>query len=455
VPNFGGASWADDGTIYLAAGADGSSITGIARVPGTGGKLQSLFAPDPKAGERSFFYPAALPGAKAIVYTLWTGGRLEDSKIVVQRVDGKERRVLFDGASEARWVSSGHLLFTRGTTILAAPFDLEKLTLSAPPQPVLEGVRNSADNGTAQLAVSTNGTLAYVPGGASAADRSLLWVDRTGAAQPVVPESRPYADARLSPDGRVAAFTLQGETYDVWTLDLSRGTLTRVSLGSDDTQPAFTPDGSRVVYTSTRSGHSNLYWRAADGSDAEERLTESVHTQSPDCVTPDGSALLFDDADPETRTDILLLPLKGDKKPRPLIKTPFNEVGARVSPDGKYVAYVSNESGREEIYVQPIPGLGRKWQVSTNGGNLVRWSADGKEIFYRSGARHYSVPVTLEPFTLGNPKLMFEGRYNGRFDVAADGKRFLMIRDNDERPRLEIRVVVNWLEELKRKVAVR
>jgi len=174
-------------------------------------------------------------------------------------------------------------------------------------------------------------------------------------------------------------------------------------------------------------------------------------------VTPDGSALLIDEMDPVTQSDVFLVPLTGDHKPRPLLKTPFSDVGARVSPDGRYIAYVSNESGRNEVYVRPFPGLTRKWQVSTNGGELVRWAASGKEIFYldRPTGRYYDVPVALEPFTLGTPVLMFEGRYNGRFDPAPDGQRFLMIRDNDERPRVEIRFVLNWLEELKRKVPAR
>jgi Tol biopolymer transport system component len=455
TPSFAGADWADGGTIYLATGPDAGWITGIARVPASGGKPQQLFSPDPKTGERAFASPHTLPGGKALLYTVWTGGRMEDSKIAVQRLDGKERRIVYEGASEAQWVSSGHLVFTRGGTLFAAPFDLDKLALTAAPQPVLEGVRHGLDNGISQFTVSANGTLAYIAGEASAAGRSLLWVDRTGAAQPAAPENRPYADVRLSPDGRTAAFTLQAATFDVWTLDLTRGTLRRISLGSDDSQPAFTPDGARIVYASTRSGRPNLYWRAADGSDAEERLTESAHTQSADCVTPDGSALLVDDTNPETQTDILLLPLKGERKPRPFIKTPFSEAGARVSPDGRYVAYASNESGRNEIYVQPFPGLGKKWQVSTNGGSLVRWAQSGKEMLYRSENRYYAVPLTLEPFTLGTPVLLFEGRYNGRFDPAPDGRSFLMIRDIDERPRVEIRIVLNWLEELKRKVPVR
>ncbi|HKC25232.1 MAG TPA: protein kinase [Thermoanaerobaculia bacterium] len=457
APHFSGADWSADGSIYFSSDPDSGSTGSITRVSASGGKAQRLFSPDPKRGERALLWPQALPGGKALLCTVWTGGRIEDSRIAVQPLNGKERRIVYEGASLARWVPSGHLVFAHGGTLLAAPFDLDKLALLAPPQPVVEGVLNSVDNGAAQFTTSANGSLAYVPGAASEADRSLVWVDRKGAVQLVVPASRPYADARLSPDGRTAAFTLQGATYDVWTLDLARGSLTRISLGSDDTQPAFTPDGARIVYSSTRSGRPNLYWRSADASDAEERLTESAHSQSADCVTPDGSALLIDEMDPVTQSDVFLVPLTGDHKPRPLLKTPFSDVGARVSPDGRYIAYVSNESGRNEVYVRPFPGLTRKWQVSTNGGELVRWAASGKEIFYldRPTGRYYAVPVALEPFTLGTPVLMFEGRYNGRFDPAPDGQRFLMIRDNDERPRVEIRFVLNWLEELKRKVPAR
>jgi serine/threonine-protein kinase len=248
----------------------------------------------------------------------------------------------------------------------------------------------------------------------------------------------------------MAAFSLYGATYDVFTLALARESLTRISLGNDDTQPAFTPDGARIVYGSSRSGRPNLYWRAADGSGEEERLTDSPRSQSPDCVTPDGATLLFDETDPVTQTDVLLLPLRGERKPRPLLRTPFSEGGARVSPDGRFVAYVSDESGRNEIYVQPFPALGRKWQVSTDGGDIARWAASGKEIFYRAGQKTYAVPITLDPFTLGTPALLFQARLVGRFDPAPDGRSFLAIRENEEAPRVELRFVVNWLEELKR-----
>ena len=333
------------------------------------------------------------------------------------------------------------------------------------PFPIVESVFQSSNNGLAQFSFSHSGSLVYVPGGLQAAAFSLVWVDRQGAVEPLGAPPHTYRNIRLSPDGRQVASTIADASIDVWVYDISRGTLTRLTFEGRNGHPIWTPDGMRLTFRSNREGGPlNLFWKPADGSGAAERLTTSEQDQSPTSWSPDGQVLAFYErsfAEGQASTDrnIWVVPLEGEREPRPFLQTPFNEGGAVISPDGRWLAYVSNESGRFDVYVQPFPGPGGKRQISTEGGNEPVWSRNGEELFYRNGNQMMAVEITTEPtFSAGTPSILFEGAFRrgsvlrADYDIAPDGQRFVMLQQGGTDALTQINVVLNWFEELMQRV---
>ena len=252
----------------------------------------------------------------------------------------------------------------------------------------------ASEGGAGQFSVSATGSLLYASGGMFPdPERSLAWIDRNGAAQPLPLSPRPYASPRISPDGQRFLVWTQGDR-NVWVHDLSRGVTTRLTFEGRNARAIWTPDGTRITYASAIAGKENLFWRPSDGSGTAERLAASESQQAPGAWTPDSKTLLFMQGDPVTRRyDIWTLSLEGDRRPHPFLQTPFNEQYPDLSPDGRWLAYVSNQSGRVEVYVQPYPGPGARQQISVDGGTAPAWSRDGRELFYMTapslaGRRH-------------------------------------------------------------------
>jgi Tol biopolymer transport system component len=444
-----GASWGVDDTIVFATGT-----SGLRNVPAAGGTPQILSTPDVKQGETVHYWPEILPGSEAALFA----NVADANRVALISLKTGKRRNLTEGTMP-RYLPTGHLVFSRAGAILAAPFDLERLELTGPPISLLDGVMTAAPFATPLIAVSSNGTLAYAPG--SPPLHTLVWVDRRGALVPLAPEPRAYEEPRLSPDGGRLALAIREENTDVWIQDISRVTLARLTFEtSEDETPVWTPDGRRVTYSADRSGQPRaVYWKAADGSGTEERLLTSDSHSHVSSWSPDGRALVFTDFHAVTRGDIWVLPLEGKRTPRPFLRTPFNERAARFSPDGRWLAYVSNESGRDEIYVQPFPGPGGKWQISASGGTEPVWSRDGRELFYRNAERMMAANILSgETFSAENPRLLFEGRFvptrrgDAAYDVSPDGQRFLMVKRVQESIPTQLNIVLNWFEELKRRV---
>ncbi|HWU37630.1 MAG TPA: hypothetical protein VN203_08230, partial [Candidatus Acidoferrum sp.] len=351
----------------------------------------------------------------------------------------------------------------RAGGLLAVPFDLERLQVTGPPVSILEGVSMSSAFGIAQFSPSANGSLAYVLGGSSGGEGNLLWVDRNGAARPLPAPSRGYMSPRLSPDGRRLAVGIQGANPGVWLYDFGRGTLTRlIEAPLFFMWPIWTPDGKRVTFQSslpTPSDLLNLYWMTADGSGTAERLTTGENYRLAGSSSPDGRALAFTEVDPMTGWHVWFLQLGGDRKAQRFLQTPFNEGGPVFSPDGRWLAYQSDESGRSEIYVRPFPGPGGKTPISTEGGTEPVWSRNGRELFYRNGNKMMATAIeTKLGFAPAKPKLLFEGDYETsiytfepNYDVSPDGQQFLMIKASEqESAARQINVVLNWSEELRR-----
>jgi serine/threonine-protein kinase len=255
----------------------------------------------------------------------------------------------------------------------------------------------------------------------------------------------------LSPDGRFAVIGIRAATFGLWIYDLARNTLSPLTTPGSSQLPKWMPDGKYVVYRGTRNGLRNLYRNASDGSGRETPLTSKASNPTAGSLPNDGKWLAYYDGDPAAGSgaDLWVLSLEGEKEPEVFLRTPAAETAPRFSPDGRWLSYTSNESGRNEIYVRPFPGPGQKIPISTNGGADSQWSADGTEIFYREGSKMMSVQVSTKPaFSAGDPQLLFDERV-GAPSVSPDGKRFLVILPTqEERPRTQINVVTRWAEEL-------
>jgi serine/threonine-protein kinase len=446
-----GASWEADNTIVFAEGT-----AGILRVSASGGAPEVLIAMD--AGQ-SAAWPEILPGGRAVLFTLASGANWSDAQIVVQSLETGSRQVLIQG-SHARYAMTGHLVYGFQESLLAAPFDLASLRVAGVPVTLVPGIGRDATTGVTQFSWSDDGTLVYIAGSDISEQRRLVWVDRKGQTQPIDVATRGYIFPRLSPDGQKIAVSTVAPTPDVWVYDVPRGTLTRLTSAGINTRNLWTPDGTRVTFASDRAGGSqNIYWIPADGSTDAERLTTSSYRQVPESWAPDGKTLAFSELDPDTNWDIwtLLLP---DRKTELLLRTPFHDGGRAFSPDGRWLAYYSDESGRGEVFVRGYRPPGGKWPISSDGGAEPVWSRDGREIFYRSGNKLMAVDVmTGSTFLAGKPKPLFEGPYvtalPANFDVSPDGQRFVMVIPVQKESRsARFDVVLNWFEELKRLVPI-
>jgi Tol biopolymer transport system component/predicted Ser/Thr protein kinase len=470
APDPYGATWAPNDTIIFAP-RNGES--GLERVPAAGGLPRTLTTPDRRKGEAAHTLPEVLPDGKAMILTVRLataslGFENEHHQIAVRSLETGQQTVLVKGGTHARYAASntgpgstGHLIYARALgnwasegpgTLLAIPFDPHSLELaSSSPVPVVEEVVITW-RGTAWASFSRLGGLVYAKADKQAEQRRLVWVDRRGATEPLPLPGKRYHHPALSPDGgRIAV----GIEPDIWVHDLTRGTLNRLTLEHKNYWPIWTHDGKRVAYSSSRDRPMNLFWINADGSGGEERLTKGEQNYSAASFSPDGKWLAYYEYpfDPRGRYDIWLLPLDGEGEPRRFFEAPFNEVAPMFSPDGGWLAYVSNESGRQEVYVQSFPGPGRKWPISNEGGREPLWARNGTELFYRVGDKMLAVDVTTSPsFSAGKPKVLFEGRYRrgGRaaYDIAPDGQRFLMVTE-PQPPPMQLHVVLEWFEDLK------
>jgi Tol biopolymer transport system component/predicted Ser/Thr protein kinase len=445
----GGGTWNRDGVILFSTGP-GSAIL---RVPSAGGSPTPVTSMDGSQQAIIHAWPYFLPDGKHFLYSI-IASNSERSGIYVGSLDSKDTKLILKAHSSALYAPPGYLLFNRAGTLLAQPFDADRLELKGDAIPIAEGVQFNSAIGKAAVTVSANGVLAYrlVP---TAAQNKLVWVDRKGAEQALAAPPHPYRNPRLSPDGQRVAVTIDELGSQEWLLDTKRGTLTRLTFeGSYNGALAWTPDGKRVAFGSDRAGQRNLFWQLADGSGGTERLATSDRSQIASSWSPDGQTLAFEQTDSGTGYDLFVYRL-GDRKVETFLQTRFNEIAPRFSPDGRWLAYASDESGRTEVYVQPYPGPGGKWQISTEGGTEPVWARNG-ELFYRNGDKMMAVETnTKANFSAGTPKVLFEGHYATyntmpAYDVTPDGQHFLLAKTAEQGPQ-EISVVLNWTEELKQK----
>ena len=437
---------------------------GIMRVPGASGTSELLIPVD--EGE-SFYGPQMLPGGEWVLFTVAaTGTSWDEAQIVSQSVTTGERTVLIDRGRDGRYLPTGHLVYGLNSVLFAVPFDVGSREVTGGPVPLVEAVRAGTNPraATMQFGVSDNGSLVYVPGSAGGGGVvSLVWVGRDGDEEGIPAPPRAYDHPRVSPDGtRVAVDIADGDNTDVWIWDLAQERLTQLTFDEAiDDFPLWTPDSARVVFRSTRDD-GGLFWKAADGTGQVERLKEGI--ARPFAWAADGR-LIFEQA-----LDIGVLTMEGERTVEMLLDAEFAEDEPALSPDGRWLAYLSNETSTPFIYVQPFPNIDDgKWNVSLGYGVHPVWSPDGRELFYRDRTDLMVVQIETEPtFSHGTPEPLFSlppgmvgsAATGRRFDIAPDGDRFIVRKlgtteqRGDDDPLNGLIFVENWFEELKERVPI-
>jgi len=467
APNGRGGTWAEDGTIVFTP--DNLPQVRLLRVSSAGGTPQPVTTL--AQGETTQRWPQMLPGGKALLYTgapSTTGW--DNANIVVQPLPAGERKILVKGGYYGRYLPSGHLVYLHEGRLFAAPFDLDRLEVIGRAIPVLQDVMTSALTGGAQFAFSDSGTAVYFPGENSDLNTvPIVWIDRDGKTAPLRSTPANWTSLLFSPDGSKLAMDISdGKQRDVWIYEWARDALLRLTFDpTDDVNPIWTPDGRRVAFGSKRGGNTfyNLYWQPADGSGDAQLLLESRDSHLiPGSWHPSGRYLAYHRIPQPNNGDLMILPLEGSDSagwkagaPTVFVKTPAGEQSPTFSPDGRWIAYFSDESGRNEVYVRPFPGPGGKWQVSTQGGTYPTWSRTRQELFYATLDQHIMVvPYRVEgsSFQAGKPIQWTETAFTTggfrRFTLNPAGDRFAIGKQPEAQNNGQIVFIFNFFDELRR-----
>jgi serine/threonine-protein kinase len=456
-----GASWGRDNSIVFS----GTFNTGLSIISAEGGKPEILTKPDPKGEEYSHRLPSWLPNGKAVLITVMRHAWDSEPWLALLRLDTREWRILLQNAVDARYVPTGYLVFLRQGTLMAVRFDLAKLDVVGQPLPLMENVMQAFSTNAnfhtcaGQFGISDSGLLIYATGGIVPDQKnSLVWVNQRGTDRPVTAVLFAFFGPRLSPDGQRIAYVTTGRERQVWVYDLGRGTNSRLTDEGMADNPIWTPDGKRVLFPWLKSLVTNLFWQPYDGSSSMERLTTSDYHQRPGSWSADGKTVAFVEVQSDATFDIALLDTRSGRVTS-FLNSQYSEMYPEFSPDGRWMAYTSDESNRQEVYVRPFPGPGMKQQVSSEGGSEPLWARNGKQLFYQWEDQVWVVDVRTEGgFATTKPRLLFEkpnfsqNDPTASYDLSLDGRHFLMVKWEQRKPSpvTEMILVQNWFEELKR-----
>ena len=447
---FRGGTWNARDTILYA------DELGLHLVPASGGQSTLLAAPDSGARD-TYRWPDFLPGGHTALFAINDGS--VDRLAAITLGTGAIKRFDVVG-SNPHFVSRGYVVFAMieagsGTvtsgTLVAVPFDARRLEILGQPVPVAESIQVGVNSRTAKLGVSRDGALAFASG--SVGQGSLVAVGRDGTARDLGAQPRFYIAPRLSPDGRRIAVQVVDAGSDIWVFDLAGKTLTRLTFDRTASRPAWTPDGRRIVYQRRGTLSDDLAWIPADGSTPAESLVAAPDDQAPGAFTPDGRTMVIREQPSGGKRRLSIVSLDSTRAPRPFLSTAFDNVSPSLSPDGRWIAYASDESGRYEVYVRPFPGPGGRWQVSKDGGNEPRWSPAGHEIFFRAGPAILAAAVQVgATFAPGEVRELFrttagQGISYPGYDVSRDGRTFIMAQPSSANEQSVV-VLLNWFENL-------
>jgi len=447
IGNSAGITWLSNDVIVFAPNSISSS-PGLMRVSAGGGRPSVLSRIDSASGERFQLAPRSAEGGRLVFYSSTRASNLDLQIGVVNTETGKVTLTGVRGAA-ALGVVEKTLVFVRGDgALMAAPFDVKTLEAGAPIQ---VGDSMAVRNWLAPASISRSGALLYQQGGSAG---QLVWVDHTGGMVPVVDVVRNYAHPRFSLDGRKLAFEVVGAGGgDIWTYEIGSKTLERLTSGGGRDRPEWSPDGTRVMYSSSQDEPQGLWWQPANGSAAATKLHAGAAPIREGVFTPDSRSLVYRTDSPETNRDIWMVPLTGTRTPVALLTGLNDDKEPRVSPNSQWLAYVSNESGREEVYVRPLSPEGGRVAVSSGGGGEPLWAPDGRRLYYRSDDKVMEATIITTPsLSVTGRRVLFSGPYasdiyHANYDVAPDGRRFVMVRPVQEARRLVM--VVNWVQELR------
>ncbi len=471
TPDGRGGWWAADGSIVFAPFFAGMERDGLLRVSSNGGMATPVTSL--ADGEVAHGWPQVLPGSATLLYAAHTSRtNWDDATLVVQRLPAGERKIVQRGGSYGRYLASGHIVYLHDAKIFAVPFDLERLEVTGPPFLALDGVGSNPNGGSAQFAASETGTVVYLSrpvGSAPMGGAPIQWLDRTGRRTPLRPTPTNWGNPQFSPDGtRLAVEINDGKQLAVWVYEWAHDRASQLTLNPAQNQkPVWTPDGRRIVFWSNRDVQQNLYWQRADGTGDAQRLTNSPHPQSAASWHPGGRILAFQETHPQTGADLMVVGIEGDEltgwkpgTPTSFLSTAAIEREPMFSPDGKWLAYQANDTGRFEIYVRPFPGPGGTWLISTAGGITPTWSRKRHELLYRSPDNQVMVAAysaTGTSFRAETPRLWAEGYIGPQtgqrsFDLHPDGERIAVAPElgSFDRPQDRLVFIFNFFEELRR-----
>jgi serine/threonine-protein kinase len=457
-----GAVWLADGSIVYSPEA----VSALWRIPAAGGAAQPLTELDAKANERTHRWPDALPDGSAVLFTVDTTATTEfydDADIDAVVVATGERRKLLRGASAARYLDPGVLLFARGGTLFAVRFDASKLTTEGSPVPVQQQVATTVSSGAAQFAVSSSGALLWAPGEAQMTGAQPVWLDRQGTRTPAATTAGNNMQLELAPDGRrLALATNVSGAIDLWIVDLETGSRSRLTFDGDVSDPTWSADGRRVAYLRSGGavgGGSDLYWKLADGTGEAEPLVTGPEIVYSGSFSPDGRYFLYDRTAVGGDGDIWYITLDAERRQRPFVATEALEIGGRFSPDGRWVAYSAQLGGQNEIFVRPFPPGSGHWQISSSGGIEPHWSRDGRELYYRNRGSLFVVKVdTRRGFAPASPERIAGGLRSGdnlrTYWPAPDGTRFIALPGWEvSRDTAQVNLALHWDREVRRRLA--
>jgi serine/threonine-protein kinase len=451
-PSTRGGSWLDD-RIVFSPGTE----SGLWSTTSTGGSPKSVTELAP--GEKSHRWPSILPDGRRALFTCWTENGFD---IRVADLESGETNLVVENGSYARLAPSGHLLFVRDFTLMAAEFDETAGRIVGDPTALVEKVHFDRLTGAAFYDVSSEGTLVYAPREEEIEGEvfgRLLFLERDGTPKLISALSRGYQVPRISPTGdRLLTTITEGGSTDIWSMDLDRGTLNRVTIDGQSGVGIWHPAGNRIAYAGSREGVHNLYVKAVDSDAPEKRVTVSANTQFPTSFSPDGTRVAYVELDPDTQFDIWIWSERTGTN-EPILNSPFMESGAVFSPDGRFLAYVSNETGEDEVYVVSADGSSSKTRISTSGGREPVFQSDGSVLYYRDEDSMVQVDIQTQPaFTAGEPIPLFEASFDeagspfANYDVTEDGSRFVMVRTDSGREAKRLIVVTHWDSTLKERV---